>query len=303
MSQQPIDNLEIRRVDPADFPILISLTRQARAAGELTNYGDAEIARFVEGLGDEPHMVFVATTGGAVVGFLAANWEVLYVAPGWRRRGIARQLVKRVLQEKPDLELGPDRQHPGTRDFLTAIGFGFDHLMQRMKRPSDLLAPDPAVPNGFVLRTYRHEDFDTYFALWNRAFLDHPTPIQTSEERMRAVHARENFDPTRIGLIARASDPSDLVGFITTRSLIEENGEVIGPIGAIGTDRSVRRLGLGRTLLRWGIQRLKQAGAGPITLEVVTTNERALPLYESEGFLPDQSWEFWTYKGAEQLGR
>lgn len=298
MSQQEqISNLEIRRANPADLPALISFTQQARAAGELTNYSDAEIARFIEGLGDEPDSVFVSAVDDAVVGFLAVNWEVLYVAPGWRRRGIASGLVRQALKEKPDLALGPDREHPGTRDFLTAIGFGFDHLMQQMKRPADLEIGSIDLPDGFLLRTYEHRDFDVYFALWNRAFLDHPTPLQTSKSRMLAVHSRDNFDPTRIALIARAEDPDDLVGFITTRTLVEEDREIIGPIGAIGTDRSVRRLGLGRALLRWGIQRLKQDGAGPITLEVVTINERALPLYESEGFLPHQSWEFWTYKG------
>jgi mycothiol synthase len=295
--QQPISNLEIRRIEPADHSALIAMLRRALASGELSNYSASDIDRAVEGIGDEPERMTVATVQGNVAGFLNESWDLLFVEPAYRRRGIGTKLVRQVLAANPALELSPDRDHPETKQFLTAVGFQFDHMMNQMKRPADLPLNPVEMPEGFLLRTYEHEDFERYFALWNGAFLDHPTPLQVTEARMRAVHGRDNFDPTRIALIARAENPSDPVGFISVRSLVEEDGETVGPIGAIGTDRSVRRLGLGRTLLRWGIRRLKQDGAGPITLEVVTLNQRALPLYESEGFAPVQAWEFWTHKG------
>lgn len=296
-SQPPIDNLVIRQPEPPEFPAIEALVRQAKIRGELTNFTDTEIDRLIEWISDEPQKVSIALAGDTLVGVLPGTWGFALVAPEWRRRGIGTRLVQHALALDPDLELGPDNNDPTTREFLASVNFSLDHLMNRMKRPADLPPGEVIIPEGFFLRTYEHSDFDTYFALWNRAFLDHPTPLQTSEARMRAVHSRDSFDPTRIALIARATDPADLVGFITTRALVEEDGETIGPIGAIGTDGSVRRLGLGRALLRWGIQRLKQDGAGPITLEVVTINERALPLYESEGFVPHQTWEFWKYKG------
>ncbi|CAN5687229.1 hypothetical protein BH09CHL1_BH09CHL1_23320 [soil metagenome] len=297
MSEQPLQNLELRQLDRSDIPAVTALIREGKAAGELSNYANADFERMVEGLGDEPEKTTIAIIDGETVGFLAQSWDVLFVAAAWRRQKVGTQLVNYALSRDPELELSPDRENPTTKDFLASVGFSFDHLMHQMKRPADLELGEIVIPDGFSLRTYQHEDFDPYFALWNRAFRDHPTPLQVTEARVRAVHARESFDPTRIALIARGEDRNDLVGFITTRSLVEENGETIGPIGAICTYRSVRRLGLGRTLLRWGIQRLKQDGAGPITLEVVTLNERALPLYESEGFVPTQSWEFWTHKG------
>lgn len=296
MSTQPLQDLEFRQYEPGDFAAIEAIIRHGRDIGELRNYSDIEIERFLEGIGDEPRRVTIAVVDGKVAGLHAMSFDVLYIAPEFRRRKIATRLVERLLAAESHIELSPERDNEGSVAFLNSVGFEFDHLMYQMKRPADLELGDVVVPDGFSLRTYEHEDFDTYFPLWNRAFLDHPTPLQVTEERVRAVHSRENFDASRIALIHRAKDRNDLVGFITTRSLVEENGEKIGPIGAIGTDRSVRRLGLGRTLLRWGIQRLKQDGAGPITLEVVTLNARALPLYESEGFVPTQSWEFWTHK-------
>jgi ribosomal protein S18 acetylase RimI-like enzyme len=111
---------------------------------------------------------------------------------------------------------------------------------------------------------------------------------------MRAVHARSEFDPTLISLVAKSSNPGDLVAFTFLRSPVIEDGILTGSIGMIGVDRDHRRLGLGRQLLRWGIQRLREAGCERITLEVVDTNERALPLYEQEGFTPVQSWPYWA---------
>ena len=136
-----------------------------------------------------------------------------------------------------------------------------------------------------------------------RKFLIDCGLFQGSRELAEENAGAFGFDPASITLIHRAEDRDDLVGFITTRPVFEENGETVGPIGSIGTDRPVRGLGLGRVLLRAGINRLKDKGAGPINLEVVTINERALSLYESEGFLPKQSWEFWkaprgTAKGS-----
>jgi mycothiol synthase len=295
--QQPISNLEIRRIEPADYSTVIAMLRRAFASGELSNYSAADIDRAVEGIGDEPERMTVAAANGEIAGFLNQSWNILFVEPSHRRRRIGTRLVERALAANPALELSPALDNPGTKQFLNAVGFQFDHIMNQMKRPADLPAVPYELPEGFLLRTYEHDDFDTYFVLWNRAFLDHPTPLQVTEARMRAVHNRDRFDPTQIAVIARTENPKDLVGFINTRTVIEEDGEIVGPIGAVGTDRTVRRLGLGRVLLRWGIQRLKQDGAGPITLEVVTLNERALPLYESEGFAPVQAWEFWTHKG------
>lgn len=304
MSPQPqTDSIEYQVLASARVAEVIDFLRSARAAGELRNFSDAEFDRLFARFEDLPGESTLALAGDRIAGLSAENGLVLYVHPDWRRRGIGTRLVEISLGNEPEMELVPEREEPGSFAFLRAIGFSFDHRMQQMRRPGELPALEITVPDGFALRSYEHRDFERYFPLWNRAFLDHPTPLQTSKERMNAAHNREGFDPASITLIHHAGDRDDLVGFITTRPVFEENGETVGPIGSIGTDRSVRGLGLGRVLLRAGINLLKDRGAGSINLEVVTINERALSLYESEGFLPKQSWEFWkaprtTSKGS-----
>jgi mycothiol synthase len=300
--QQPTDSIDYQVLTSARVAEVIDLLRAARASGELRNFSDPEFDRLYARFEDLPGESTIALADGTIAGLNAENGLVLYVRPEWRQRGIGRRLVELSLANEPEMELVPDENEPGSFDFLRAIGFSYDHQMQQMRRPAELPAVEINVPDGFALRSYEHRDFERYFPLWNRAFLDHPTPLQTTIERMSAAHNRAGFDPASISLIHRAEDRDDLVGFITTRPVFEENGEPVGPIGSIGTDRSVRGLGLGRVLLRRGIERLKQHGAGAINLEVVTINERALSLYESEGFLPKQSWEFWKASRTQAAG-
>jgi mycothiol synthase len=52
--------------------------------------------------------------------------------------------------------------------------------------------------------------------------------------------------------------------------------------------------GLGRQLLRWGVQHLRAQGVGTVSLAVNGTNARALRLYESEGFVRSTTRDRWS---------
>lgn len=56
----------------------------------------------------------------------------------------------------------------------------------------------------------------------------------------------------------------------------------------LAVDPTRRRLGLGRKLVRKSIELMKEAGADEVVLETEISNEAALRLYESEGFLRDK---------------
>ena len=73
-----------------------------------------------------------------------------------------------------------------------------------------------------------------------------------------------------------------------------ESGEQHGVIAHLGVLPDYRGRGLARQLLRWGIRSFIEMGIDEIELEVVTVNDRALPLYTSEGFEPIQSWPYWV---------
>jgi ribosomal protein S18 acetylase RimI-like enzyme len=57
---------------------------------------------------------------------------------------------------------------------------------------------------------------------------------------------------------------------------------------------------LGRQLLRWGVRYLRSIGAPAVSLSVNARNERALGLYESEGFVRSATRERWAR--ATQIG-
>ncbi len=53
---------------------------------------------------------------------------------------------------------------------------------------------------------------------------------------------------------------------------------------ALAVDPACRRLGVGRALLRYAILQARARKLGALVLEVSTTNEAAIALYQSEGF-------------------
>lgn len=78
----------------------------------------------------------------------------------------------------------------------------------------------------------------------------------------------------------------------------EEEGRVTGYCGAylildeadvnqVAVDSSRRNQGIGKKLMEALLERLKQAGASAVTLEVRKSNRAAIALYESLGFVTE----------------
>ena len=287
--------ISIRTFEPEDQPRLEAIIRAAFAAGEISGGESQDIDHMARGVGSTPGSTYLAVSDGTVVGFLAADYSMIIIVPEARRQGIGSALVQTALAHHPQLELAPPIGSDVAEAFLRSVGFAPHHLLRQLDRRDGSAVDEPAAPEGFALRTYEEADFSAYHALLNRAFSDHPTPLSVSVERMRAVHARPDFDPTLILLLAPSDRREDFVGFVFVRLHPMTDGEVKGGIGMIGVDRHVRQRGFGRMLFRWGIWRLQQAGCRLIELEVVDINDRALPLYESEGFVPVQAWPYWAH--------
>ena len=294
MSQPSPAEVAIRAYEPSDQDALEAIIRTAFAAGEISGWESHEIDNMVRGVGSTPESTFVALVADRIVGFLASDYSMLVVSPEARRQGIGKKLVAAGVANQPHLELAPPVGSSIGEPFLRAVGFAPHHLLWQLIRQDGDRIEEPGTPVGFVLRTYRDDDFANYHALLNRAFSDHPTPMQVSEERIQSVHERPDFDPTLIVLLAPDDRPDDPVAFSFVRLRPNDEGAVKGGIGMLGVDREYRNRGFGRLLLRWGIWRLQSAGCSTIELEVVDSNNRALPLYESEGFAPVRSWPYWA---------
>lgn len=285
--------IEIRTFEPGDQARLEAIIRAAFAAGEISGWESYEIDAMIRGISSPPGSTFIAVINGDVAGFLAVDYSLVIVVPDARRRGVGSALVQTALEGHPHLELAPPVGSETAEPFLRSVDFAPHHLLWQLTRGTDVIVDSPEAPSGFLLRTYEDDDFPVFHALLNRTFSDHPTPIFVSEERMLAVHQRPDFDPTLIVLISPEGRPTEPIAFSFVR-IRPDDGILKGGIGMIGVDREYRQRGLGRLLLRWGIWRLQQAGCATIDLEVVDSNDRALPLYESEGFSRVRAWPYWA---------
>jgi mycothiol synthase len=96
-------------------------------------------------------------------------------------------------------------------------------------------------------------------------------------------------------VLAEAPDGT-LLGFCTTDPVrdAEGAGGTRGEIWTLGVRTGEQGRGLGRQLLRWGVQHLRAQGVGTVSLAVNGTNARALRLYESEGFVRSTTRDRWS---------
>ena len=62
-------------------------------------------------------------------------------------------------------------------------------------------------------------------------------------------------------------------------------------------DKAFQRQGLGRKLLLWGINHIKQQGYNEIILHVAKWNQNAIKLYLETGFTLSWQWEKYIFKG------
>ncbi|WP_277554870.1 ribosomal protein S18-alanine N-acetyltransferase [Halobaculum limi] len=84
-----------------------------------------------------------------------------------------------------------------------------------------------------------------------------------------------------------AIDAGDVLGYVVG-DVTPNHGQDIGHIKDLAVRPDTQGRGLGRRLLRTGLQELAASGASVVKLEVRETNERAQRLYSDEGFQPVQ---------------
>ena len=254
----------------------------------------------IERLALFPASTVVAVEDGCVVGQCTPRNDTLTVHPAFRRRGHGRRLVEaaRALvagQGLDELSLWGDRSRPDAAAFIDALGAVYRSSLWQFVLPGGRVVPASAFPAGVVVRAIRPgEDDDRYVRLINRVFEDHPSPLSWPDEYIREIHARPDFDPSGVLIVAPRSDPDHMVGFCRTLELPGDDGRRRGEIGIIGLLPEWRGRGLGRQLLRWGVTHLRSLGLDEVELSVEARNERALELYRREGFEATVEWPHWV---------
>ena len=252
----------------------------------------------------DPEQFGGAFDGTELVGFVSSNFKVAVVRPDRRRRGIGRALVDlglsmAIARGEPELILGVLPGDAPGRSFLEATGFGYHSTVWDLDLPVDAVVPPPVWPDGYAGRFFdRTRDIDSWVRVFNTAFADHPTPLQLNPKLIEAgLDDPDNRDTDII--LLEDTTLGEMVGFCNC-----DMGRRDGKVGdhaelwSIGVRPDRQGRGLGRQLVRAGVQNIRSLGIQNVSLSVNGRNESALGLYESEGFVRVRTRDRWSRRSG-----
>ena len=153
-------------------------------------------------------------------------------------------------------------------------------------------APQPTLPDGLSLRSFRDDDREVVRAALNESFKDDWHHHDVSPSNFNEFYLKQRgYDPS---LWLLAWDGDELAGFVLATA--ERVGDPeLGWIGTLGVRPAWRRRGLGEALLRAAFAELFARGRRRVGLGVDTENVTgALRLYERVGMRPIQRNDNWS---------
>jgi len=299
MTELPTPSVRLFR--PGDEAAVMDVVDAALPVDRIPGIDRAGMIRAVDRMAGDPGGVVVALEGDRIVGYCAPRFDDLTVHPAFRRRGHGRRLIEAAVEiahsrGQDSISVYGSTDDPAGAGFIAALGGRHESSTWLFELTSDAPAEAPAFPPDVAVRAYRDpEDMPAYVALASASFADHPTPIEFTETMVARSHSLPEFAQSSILLVAPAAEPETLIAWSKVRRYEADDGGSRGSIDFIGVLPAWRRRGLGRELLRWGIERLRAAGAQVIELNVTASNERALELYRRAGFEPVVEWPHYAF--------
>lgn len=299
MIERPSGSIRLFR--PGDEPAVMDVVDAALPVDRVPGIDRAGMIRAVDRMAGDPGGVVVAIEGDRIVGYCAPRFDDLTVHPAFRRRGHGRALIEAAVEiaharGQDGVSVYGSTDDPASAGFIAALGGRYESSSWLFELGADAPAEAPEFPPDVVVRAYRDPaDMPAYVALASASFADHPTPMEFTDVMVARSHSLPEFDPESILLVAPADEPGTLVAWSKVRRYDAEDGGSRGSIDFIGVLPTWRRRGLGRELLRWGIERLRRSGAQVIELNVTASNERALELYRRAGFEPVVEWPHYAF--------
>jgi mycothiol synthase len=181
--------------------------------------------------------------------------------------------------------------HEEQSTYLTVLndcGFTSDRYFFSMERDLNVSIPQPQIPSGFTVRQVNgSSDAQQWVELYNESFFDHWNYHEYTIETYYHWLSDSNYKP-ELDLVAVTSQ-GQLAAFCRCWINSEHNcnnEQKEGLIDILGTRSGFRRMGLGRTLLLIGMQKLKEHTMDIAKLNVDANNSNfAGLLYESVGFV------------------
>ena len=210
------------------------------------------------------------------------------VHPGWRRRGLGTELLRRVEQRARSLggtrlDVMVEQGQSGGRAFLQARRLREVHRCWDMVLATDSDVTPPQWPRGYTIRHFvTGQDEMNSVELENASFRNEweYAPVQAGE--IEGFVRSPSFRPE--GVVYAVSQGT-VVG--ECWAWIDNSATAAschGDIWCLCVHPEHRSRGLGRALLLCGVEWLQKQGVGCISLGVDGANDGAKRLYESVGF-------------------
>ena len=273
-------------LDPTTADEVAALAREAAAEDGFDALNEAATLALRR---TSPGIVHVlALLGDTLAGYaqLQTGDELsgsLVVAPEHRRTGVGTGLLDalRTAAGEDTLQLWAPHDTAGAAALAARHGLVRVRELMIMKRPLSEPVPAPVVAEGVTIRTFDPAaDGPDWLRVNTRAFAHHPEQGAITAGDLAERMAEEWFDAAGFFLAVRDTD-SALLGFHWTK----EHGDGLGEVYVLGVDPDSGGHGLGKALLRTGLQHLADGGDSTVLLYVEADHPSAVGLYASHGFV------------------
>jgi GNAT superfamily N-acetyltransferase len=215
------------------------------------------------------------------------SFGVGVVHPDARGRGLGTELVERVTRRA--IDEGAKRLHystlaadEGAPALLTGRGFHEVRRFYEMGIELDGAPPEPVLPDGLALETFREEDARAFHQALDEAFRDHWEHRSVPFEEWWERHTtKPDHDPS-LWFLVRDGDA------IAAASRNEPNRNGGGWVDALAVRRPWRGKGVAKALLLHTFGEFHRRGVNRVSLGVDAQNPTgATKLYESVGMKPE----------------
>ena len=244
--------------------------------------------------------VWVAEADGKLVGYGVALEQpsqqctlYLVVHPSQRRQGLGSQLLELTLNRAREVGsksilVYANGHNEGSNLFLQRHGFLQVGSVGSLKVPASTEFPPFEFPAGLSLKKYSEVNEPRvllnalnicYLGMWGHQHNDNP-----SEEELKSPRFLRHYNAEDILLLFDKKNSVLGICSLKSEGKKEGNGEVSDLLDGPGILQEHREKGYQRQMVLAGIQRLRQNGTRPITLEFWGESESALDSYRELGF-------------------
>ncbi|MEU4213602.1 mycothiol synthase [Streptomyces sp. NPDC026206] len=203
------------------------------------------------------------------------------VHPEHRGSGHGRALGVALLGESGKrLRVWAHGGHPAARHLAQVLGLSLFRELRQMRRTlHDLGLPEPVLPEGVSVRTFRPgEDDAAWLAVNAAAFAHHPEQGSLNQRDLDDRKGEAWFDPKGFFLAERAGG---IIGFHWTKVHADDG---LGEVYVLGVRPGAQGGGLGKALTAIGLRHLAGQGLPTAMLYVDADNLPAVAVYERLGF-------------------